>query len=658
MSDATVTRPERVVAPEQTAAAVGHVTLAQHGKAKQEAGSAAPNAQTMSFWTVERALYALFVLVGTYWRGWALGVQPLSAWEAANSWPAWLTAHGFSTAGASTPNSPLYYGLQWLLFWLGLDGEWGARLVALGAGVALIVVAWWWRAWLGRPAALVLAALLAFDPWATALSRMADGASLSLLLGFVALTALVNVVADPLKPGARNWMRVAAVATGLLVVSGPLGLNLLPVVALGVWLWRDDLAEAGLLSQRLWVWLAGAVLLGGSLLLVRLDGLAWLAPSVSRWLGQFGGDTTGLRRVTGTYDLEWLAARVALETMLPLVLGLIGLAVTWAAAQQGNPIAVRWSWLMGGWLLWGLLLCLLPGRGPYSLGVLILPLGLLAAPVVVWLWGMRPHDVPRQELGAVVLTLLILLVSAAFWAAALGANPVFDAVIAQATGVILALALAILLAFGVWSRRQNAGWVAAALFVGLMGLAYLRAGWQAGHASLMTPSGWTARMAHPEVDQLVKDVEALSAQIEGDPFQLPVYVEMASYTGFNEEVVPAHRDPILGWALRQMDSVTWGDLPAADQVVGVVITVPQTDESPTPPLPAHYTGSEYDIEYQWSPSALAGDASSPERDGQAAWWRTRVRPWWRWAIYRQPTSPPPTRAVILWAPRSGLQISE
>ena len=84
----------------------------------------------------------------------------------------------------------------------------------------------------------------------------------------------------------------------------------------------------------------------------------------------------------------------------------------------------------------------------------MLPFALLSAPVMVRVWTARPRDIAPQELGAVVLTLLILLVSAAFWAAALGVNPTFDAVIAQATGVILGLALVILLVFA----RGRRGW--------------------------------------------------------------------------------------------------------------------------------------------------------------------------------------------------------
>lgn len=655
MTDATMAAQERATPDSPAVQPAAAADLARHDEKGVGQRVIDPPAHPSPFWTVERAGYALLVLVAGYWRVWGLGAQPLSAWEAANSWPAWLVAHGFDSTQASTPTSALYYGLQWLLFWVGADGEWAARGIAAGAGIALVVLAWWWRGWLGRPAALVLAALLALDPWAVALSRMADGASLSLLFGFVALTALVNGIGDPLRRG-ELWGRLAAVATGLLVVSGPLGLNLLPVLALAVWLWRDALTEVGLLRRGLWWWLAASALLGGSLLLIRLDGVAWFASSVTVWLEQFDGRVpeAGLPRVTGMFDWTWLAARFVVEGALLWVLGVVGLVGTWQMARQGNTVAARWGRLLGGWLLWGLLLCLLPGRSPYSLAVLILPLALLSAPVMVRVWRARPRDIAPQELGAVVLTLLILLVSAAFWAAALGVNPTFDAVIAQATGVILGLALAILLVFGIWSRRQNAGWVAAALLVGLLVVGYARAGWRLSHATVTAPSGWMVDVAHPALFQLRDDVETLSAHTQGDPYQMPVNIQVASYTGLDGQVVAAQPDPMLGWTLRRMNRLTWGELPDTPEAVGLVISVAQTDEPVTPPLPAHYVGSAYDIEYHWGPGDLARERTA-DAGVLRTLWQTRLQPWWRWAMYRQVPTTPPTRTVILWAPRSGLQ---
>src|SRR5262245_58113544 len=139
----------------------------------EESAQPSPRASQVANWlSVERLLYGAALVMGIWLRLWSLGTQPLSPWEASNSWPAWLTANGLTVANAPTPNSALFYDLQWLLFWTGINSDSGARFVSAVAGIFMILLPWWWRGFLGRRVALVLAFLIAIDSWLLGFSRL------------------------------------------------------------------------------------------------------------------------------------------------------------------------------------------------------------------------------------------------------------------------------------------------------------------------------------------------------------------------------------------------------------------------------------------------------------------------------------------------------
>src|SRR4051812_2446594 len=143
----------------------------------EESARPAPRTAPVSNWlSVERLLYGAALGIGVWLRLWSLGVRPLSPWEASNSWPAWLSANGLHIVDAPAPNSALYYGLQWLLFWTGVNNDGGARFISVVAGAYMIILPWWWRGFLGRRVALLFAFLIAFDSWLLGYSRLADGA--------------------------------------------------------------------------------------------------------------------------------------------------------------------------------------------------------------------------------------------------------------------------------------------------------------------------------------------------------------------------------------------------------------------------------------------------------------------------------------------------
>jgi hypothetical protein len=620
-----------------------------------------PTSRTVSMaelFSVERVLYGMAVVIGFWLRVWYLDAQPLSPWEASNSWPAWLVAHALSVEDTPSPTSALFYSLQWLLFWTGVNSDAGARFVSAVAGALLVVLPWWWREFLGRRVALLLVFLLAIDPWLLGFGRLADGAGLALTLGLLSLVALGQVA---MQQDNLAWKRTAAISMGLMLVSGPMGWNLLPVVLWWGWLLADKLKSAGLIHRQWLLWGAGSAILGATMSFARLDAMAWIASGMSVWLTQFDGRSAGplLPLVTGGYDFGWPWLRLWVDAPLLLPLGIGGLGVLlWRARREpGLDDGVRSVLsLCLGWLLWGVLLWLLPGRSPLALPMLGLPLLILSAFSFDTLLATIPRDVDWREMGAVVLTLTILFVSGILWLAALLASRSYDPVLAQAALVIFGLALAILVAFAFWANRRDAAWLAAALLSTMLLVFFVRSSWKLNFGDMQTePSGWQATMAHPEVRLLVDDMETLSAHRSGDPYQLPVQVQIASYVTPDDRVIPARPDPVVGWELRNMRNLTWVNAPQVSEETNplpLVVTPAISDEQEAQmALPESYAGSRYDVTGWWLPRTLSQPQVVPagEMDGLQRLVQT-MQPWWRWFIYRESTVPPQNREVILWAP--------
>ena len=265
--------------------------------------------------TVEQALYGLLLLAALLLRFLRLGsAAPLNPLEAGQAWVAWAGAFGHDGMLPALAHSPLLYTTQRFLFWLtdgGGDG-WVRVFPALAGGL-LVLLPWLLRDALGKPAALLLALLLALDPWLLTFSRIGDGAIFSAALGLLLLAGCVR--AGELSPNGRRAMAVAA---GLFLISGPLAWLLLPVligaVALfgGASLWPSEQSErAQLLS------IAGVTIVAGSTgFLAHWEGLGVISTSLTVALDSLRSDAG--------YSLGWALLRLAVDQPLALVLGLSG----------------------------------------------------------------------------------------------------------------------------------------------------------------------------------------------------------------------------------------------------------------------------------------------------------------------------------------------
>jgi hypothetical protein len=442
-----------------------------------------------------------------------------------------------------------------------------------------------------------------------------------------------------------------------------MGWNFIPVVAWFGWLLHVELAAAGMLQRQWLLWVGGATLVGASAWFARLDGLAWIASGVSVWLSQFDGGSAGplLPKITGGYSIWWPWLRLWVDSALLLPLGIGGLVALVVRARWVQTRQPRLRLLLHlciGWLLWGMILWILPGRSPLALPMVGLPLLLLTAYSLDVLMSNVPMDLDWREAGAVVLTISILLVSGVFWLTALLANRSYDPVLAQASLVIFGLAVAILVAFALWANRRDAVWVAATLLSLLLLLVFVRSSWKLNYGSKTVElAGWQATLAHPEVRLLAGDMETLSSHRSGDPYQLPVQVQVAPTVTSDDQAVPARPDPVVGWELRNMRNLTWVTAPlvAAETNPLPLVVTPATSEEDSVQLdlPNNYAGSRYHVDMWWLPSTIAQEtvaAPSEDESNLARLWTAAVQPWWRWFIYREATQAPQNRDVILWAP--------
>ena len=175
----------------------------------------------LSWLTVERAAYLGLALLALVLRLANLGVVPLSDAEAAQALVAWniyqdqpLDQVGYS---------PLVVTLDLVGFALLGDSEFAARLGPALLGVALVLLPYGLRRYLGRAGALAASALFAISPTAVFLSRSVNG-DIGAAVGGLTLTVGLFGWLD-WEPNWRSsrlsWLIVAAVGLVLLLTTSP-----------------------------------------------------------------------------------------------------------------------------------------------------------------------------------------------------------------------------------------------------------------------------------------------------------------------------------------------------------------------------------------------------------------------------------------------------
>lgn len=597
--------------------------------------------------TVEVLIYAGLVALGGTLRFAGLGAAPLLPVELESVYPAWLHAAGQSQGAAAGVSVPLLYSLQVALFWLVGGSDTWARVLPAVAGTALVGLPWLLRARFGRAMTLFLVFLIAVDPWLIFFSRTADGVIFGVFFALLVMVALERArfagTQDAGANGDRRWMWLAAVATGLLLISGPTAWSFVPLLGLNLLALglppalkapardRQALGLLGLLA-------GAAALLGSTIWLAYPSGLGHVPASFGRWL------VSVYPLAEGEYSMGWLSIRLLAEAPLIVLFGFTGLVLLWR--RQSEQARTDLYFLIV-WFLWGLLLLLLPGRGPATLPVVQIPL-LVAAAFALARWiGRIPRSLTSGEFWIALSVVAAFLFSIFLWARILLVPATFELNTMLIIVLLLLAAGIVLLSYGLWTDWRCAIWLLGLLLVGSLLVASARSTWRLNFQHLPTrPDGFYRVTTHPDVRNLAADLATVSAQRTGDPGELPLQVQEGG-----------EHEPLLGWYLRGMRRMDWVLAPGGADDPNAPAYVTNTGGSV--PAVAGYLGSEYALTVTWLPDALLAfpgfappdDAAADRNDSldRMNWlWSETVRPLLRWTLYREVGTGVQSDGVTLW----------
>ncbi len=557
-----------------------------------------------SGFSVEQALYGLILLTALIARLLHLGrAQPLSVLEASQAWPAWLDAMNRQSDALLTAHSPLLYTAQRFFFWMtdGGSDAW-ARLFPALVGALVVLIPWGLRRQLGRRSALILAALLAFDPWLLTFSRLGDGAILSFATALLMWSALLH--RDRLSPVS---LRLTAVVAALFLTSGPLSWLLLPPLLLTAIVFRpvlpDDLRE----RTRLSLFFAGTLLAVCTGWLAYWQGWGALSSSLTVALSYLTTDAG--------YPLGWPFVRLLVDEPFLTILGLAGLAVMlWSMRRHEGDR--RLAGVLAAWTVYGFALLLLPGRNPVSLLVPALPLLICAAWITDRILRFCLREVDWQDGSLIAVALGVLLITSFFLSAGY-----LSAQIVDGRMLLFYLILPLLVAFFVWwSGLITTVQVTLLLTTMTILLATISSAWSlALRSDLLRGNELFAEAPAPTVRLLSSDVADLSAIRVGDPGEADVFVV---------QVEPSLQ-PLVGWYLRFVRDLHFVDAVNSEQFDQNTLIIAASDTTLT--LPVAAVGSDYPLTREWLPTQLDT-------------WQTRLR----WAFFRELRQLPSTQSVVLW----------
>lgn len=320
-----------------------------------------------------------------------LGEIPLSDAEARWAMQALDLTRGLRPEIGTQPG---YVVLTALTFFAFQASNFAARLIPALFGAALVFTPYYFRDWLGRKPALVLAFFLALDPGGLALSRLADGPVIAITAALFAwgfwrtgrlraagILAGVALLGGPqLWPGLLGLLVANGLLRGFLPKETETPVNSAPFD-------RQSLITLGLSA-------AGTYLLLGSFFLLVTGGLsaglAALPEYLSGWLDF--SDVPAWRLLLGLVSYE----------LFPVLLALAGLV---RGLLKRDPRVIA----LGVWLASALILALAyPSRQVADLAWVLLPLLALAA-VEISSYLTPVQDGVWETLGMAVFTIAILI---------------------------------------------------------------------------------------------------------------------------------------------------------------------------------------------------------------------------------------------------------
>jgi hypothetical protein len=559
--------------------------------------------------TVERVAYGVIALLALGLRLYGLGWWPLGPAEGAQALPAWAAAAGkvYDLAGTS----PLLFTLQRLLF-IPLGGSdalarWWPAL--LGGLATLLFYAL--RDRLGRGSALMAGLLWALSPLAIFTGRLGLGYGLVPPLALALLAAAAN---------SPTYLVLAALALGLLLAAGSGAYTVLLIAVIAALVWREE--AAALLRQiaadrrRLLIALLLPLGLGATFFFTALSGLAATADLLGRWV-------RGLLPGAGEYGGWDILRRLLISEPLLVGFGIGGLVM---AVRHRDRFG-----LCAGLAAGVALLVPLVGRGrhPADLGLVVLPLTLLAGPAVARalaaFWAMR-KEIDYWLLLTLSLTLLTVaaLCLPSYFSAY---NDEYRRLYAGVGIVTFVLAIALWIVYGILGNWQTVG-----RMLPVLGLAFALA-WGIGQASGLNydrgagrRAAVLAEMPGPAWPDLLAELTQHSALNAGGPraAQIDLLLPEARNVLFRGG---SPLIPMLRWQLRDYPALRIVESLPSDPAP-IVITPAQKELAPG----EFYSGVNLNLLERWRPESLKGFKS-----------------WLRWILYREASTPATVQEMVFWA---------
>lgn len=565
------------------------------------APASASAAAALSWLTFEVALYGVIAVAALAVRLAALDRWPLMETGADTALAAWRAIHG--SAWRPTHYVPLLYSAQLPLFWATRATDAAAALLPALVGAGLTLLPLFARDLLGRKGALAASLLLAFAPTWVFFSRTADSPILT-----AAASALLLLAAHRyLRNRRAGDARLGVIALALGLTSGPgIYTTLLAALLYGAFRWarsseeeRADLRAAfeGVKTRQNLFWLLGVFVLVASAFTANPQGIGASVEQLGYWARYLS---------PGQSDLPWYAfpRTLALYEFLTLTLAIVGATTS---LNRREPVAI----FATAWFALALILGLLGHRQPMWLPDALLPLVLLAAYGVEYLWNRLTPETILLD-GVIALAVLAIL----------GFTFVELSTFIQ-TGqeqhfTYARIAWGVLLvgwaAYSLWGYRDSASRVATAAILVVMTIFTIRAATAVAYQTARDPR--EPLVYQPSSAQL-RDFEALvadtSSRQAGDPHILDIAYE-ESFT------------PWVAWALR--------DYPNAQAVASVgqapqamaLVTAPRDKDT----RPSGYMGQRFRLRETWSSQGLS--------------FRDRLR----WFIYRSPVGAEQATEIELW----------
>ena len=307
-----------------------------------------------------------------------LDTVALGAGEAARAYDTWVLFRGQPPAGGEAiPDSgAALLLLEGLVFFLFGATDVVARLVPVLAGLALVLLPLALRRWLGDPAALGMAGLIAVSPTLVFASRVVSPEIVIAALALAAVAILVHL-GTPDASTRRGAVALGVVA-GAAFAAGPSALSVILTVLVGIALATvaapHGAIRAGLRALRrelpfFLLSIAATAALAFTRFLSHPAGIVGAWETVGEWFALLAGP--------GAQPVQLFILALLIYEPLAIAFAVVALA----RDEQREAVALFGGWFAAAFAVWSFS----AGRGPEHAVHVALPLVLLAGMALGWL---------------------------------------------------------------------------------------------------------------------------------------------------------------------------------------------------------------------------------------------------------------------------------